>query len=82
MQATTNYSLPTYEGSDVPSLITGYNTAMGTIDTQMKANADAIAAIQEFDPDPTNDADFDVTALAGAKVTASGIVYIPPTPTV
>ena len=44
MQQTTNYSLPTYQGTDSPNLITGYNAAMGTIDTQMKANADAASA--------------------------------------
>lgn len=44
MQQTTNYSLPTYQGTDSPNLITGYNAAVGAIDTQMKANADAAAA--------------------------------------
>lgn len=44
MQQTTNYSLPTYQGTDSPNLISGYNVAVGTIDTQMKANADAAAA--------------------------------------
>lgn len=44
MNSTTNYSLPTYEGTDSPNLITGYNAAMATVDTQMKANADAASA--------------------------------------
>ena len=74
MQATTNYSLPTYETTDVPNLVTGYNAAMGTIDTQLKANADAIAGISGFDP-AAGDATFDVTKLSSCKVTTSGIVY-------
>lgn len=120
MQQTSNYSLPTYQGTDSPNLITGYNAAVGTIDTQMKANADAAAAAStaaaaadgkavaaqttantangKADTNATNisalttrvsalengsfapsadDADFDVTKLAGAKVTDNGIVYIP-----
>lgn len=73
MQQTTNYQLPTYEGSDTPNLITGYNQAMGIIDATMKNIADNT----EFNPDPLNDANFDVTKLSGAKVTSNGIVYIP-----
>lgn len=120
MQQTTNYSLPTYQGTDAPNLITGYNAAIGTIDTQMKANADAASAAStaaatastaaqaadekavaaqttananasnitalttrvsalesgSFAPS-ANDADFNVTNLAGAKVTSNGIVYFP-----
>lgn len=41
MQNTTNYQLPKYQTTDVPNLITGYNSAMDKVDTQMKANADA-----------------------------------------
>lgn len=41
MQETTNYKLKTYQGTDVPNLLTGYNASMATIDTQMKANATA-----------------------------------------
>lgn len=120
MQQTTNYSLPTYQGTDAPNLLTGYNAAIGTIDTQMKANADAASAAAsaastadgkavaaqttantangKADTNASNitalsgrvsaletgsftpaagDATFDVTKLAGAKVTANGIVYIP-----
>lgn len=106
MQQTTNYSLPTYQGTDVPNLITGYNVAVGTIDTQMKANADAAAAAYtaastadgKADTNASNitalgtrvstlengsftpaagDANFDVSKLSGAKVTANGIVYFP-----
>lgn len=74
MQQTTNYSLPTYETTDVPNLVTGYNAAMGTIDTQLKANADAIAAVSGFNP-TAGDATFDVAKLGSCKVTSSGIVY-------
>lgn len=120
MQQTTNYSLPTYQGTDSPNLLTGYNAAVTAIDTQMKTNADAAAAAStaaatadgkavaaqttantangkadtnatnitalttrvsalengSFTP-AANDASFDVTKLAGAKVTANGIVYFP-----
>ena len=44
MQNTTNYQLPKYQSTDVPNLITGYNSAMDKVDTQMKANADAASA--------------------------------------
>lgn len=127
MQQTSNYSLPTYQGTDSPNLITGYNSAMSKIDTQMKSNADAASAAStaaatastaaqaadekavaaqttadtangKADTNATNitslttrvsaledgsfvpsanDADFDVTKLSGAKVTANGIVYFP-----
>lgn len=42
MKATTNYNIPTYEETDNPDLIDGYNVAVTTIDTQLKENADAI----------------------------------------
>lgn len=73
MQQTTNYNLPTYEGTDAPNLITGYNAAMAIIDTTMKNIADNV----EFNPQPLTDANFDVTKLSGAKVTTNGIVYFP-----
>lgn len=38
---TTNYNLPQYIGTDKPTYLGDFNTAMGAIDTQMKANADA-----------------------------------------
>lgn len=41
---TTNYQLPTYADTDAPDLTGAYNAAMGKIDTQMKANADAASA--------------------------------------
>lgn len=39
---TTNYNIPTYADTDAPDLSGAYNDAMVIIDTQMKANADAI----------------------------------------
>lgn len=45
MKNTTNYSIPTYDETDLPDLINGYNKGMGIIDTQMKTNADDIAAV-------------------------------------
>lgn len=38
---TTNYNLPQFSGTDKPSWLTDVNGAMTSIDTQMKANADA-----------------------------------------
>ena len=38
---TTNYNLPQYVGTDKPTYLGDFNTAMGAIDTQMKANADS-----------------------------------------
>lgn len=122
MQQSTNYSLPKYQGTDSPNLLTGYNAAIDAIDTQMKSNADAASAAAsaastadgkavaaqntantangKADTNATNitalsgrvdaletgsfapaagDANFDVTKLAGAKVTSNGIVYFPQT---
>lgn len=41
---TTNYKLPTYAAQDAPNLTGAYNSAMTTIDTQMKKNADVAAS--------------------------------------
>ena len=41
---TTNYNLSQFIGSDKPAWLADYNTDMGKIDTQMKANADASTA--------------------------------------
>ena len=38
---TANYNLPQFTGTDKPSWLTDVNGAMTSIDTQMKANADA-----------------------------------------
>lgn len=42
--STPNYGLPQYIGTDKPTYLGDMNTAYSTIDTQMKANADAAAA--------------------------------------
>lgn len=39
--STANYSLPQFVGSDKPAWLTDVNSAMTSIDTQMKANADS-----------------------------------------
>ena len=44
---TTNYNLPIFVGTDKPAWLVDFNGAMTTIDTQMKANADAIAAKED-----------------------------------
>lgn len=41
MPQTTNYHLPTFGATDAVNLLTTYNTAMTTIDSQMKDNATA-----------------------------------------
>ena len=43
---TTNYELSQYIGSDKPTYLGDYNSDMLKIDTQMKANATAIATAQ------------------------------------
>lgn len=42
--STPNYGLPQYIGTDKPTYLGDMNTAYSTIDTQMKANADAASA--------------------------------------
>lgn len=44
---TPNYNIPTYADTDAPDLSGAYNDAMGIIDTQLKANADATDAKQD-----------------------------------
>lgn len=39
--STENYGLPQWIGTDKPTFLGDFNTAFGTIDTQMKANSDA-----------------------------------------
>lgn len=41
---TTNYNLPLYVGTDKPTYLGDFNSAMGTIDSQMKTNADTASA--------------------------------------
>ena len=71
MTSTTYYSLPKYETTDAVDLITGYNAAMDAIDTALHT----IANTTEFNPQPSTDNDFDVSALGSAKITADGIIY-------
>ena len=80
---TTNYQLPTYADADAPDLTGAYNAAMTKIDTQMKATADAVTALEgrvdeiaggSFEPGE-DDATLTVQQLSEAKVTKSGIVY-------
>lgn len=42
--STSNYDLSQFVGSDKPAWLSDYNSDMGKIDTQMKANADAATA--------------------------------------
>ena len=58
---TANYNLPQFVGTDKPSWLTDVNGAMSSIDTQMKANADANTTTAG-----------DLTTLAGRVTTAEG----------
>lgn len=55
--ATTNYSLPLFIGTDKPAWLVDWNTAMTDIDAQMKVNATAILANE--------------TAISGLSTTVS-----------
>ena len=55
--ATTNYSLPLFIGTDKPAWLVDWNTAMTDIDSQMKVNATAILANE--------------TAISGLSTTVS-----------
>lgn len=58
---TANYNLPQFTGTDKPSWLTDVNGAMTSIDTQMKANADANTTTAG-----------DLTTLAGRVTIAEG----------
>ena len=58
---TANYNLPQFVGTDKPSWLTDVNGAMTSIDTQMKANADANTTTAG-----------DLTTLAGRVTAAEG----------
>ena len=58
---TANYNLPQFIGTDKPSWLTDVNGAMTSIDTQMKANADANTTTAG-----------DLSTLAGRVTTAEG----------
>lgn len=55
--ATTNYSLPLFIGTDKPAWLVDWNSAMSAIDAQMKVNATAILANE--------------TAISGLSTTVS-----------
>ena len=79
MQETANLHLKKYQNTDAVNLLTGYNASMDTLDTKIKQAQDDIDALETgaFVPNPQTDSSFDVQALAGAKVTSNGIVYVP-----
>ena len=58
---TANYNLPQFVGTDKPSWLTDVNGAMTSIDTQMKANADANTTTAG-----------DLSTLSGRVTTAEG----------
>ena len=78
---TTNYNIPTYADTDAPDLSGAYNDAMGIIDTQLKANADAIESATTGNYTGTNPITVDNgqrtisvgTATPGGDGTASGL---------
>ena len=61
--STTNYGLPQYVGSDIINPLTDTNGAYETIDTQLKANADAAST-----------ADGKAVAVGGRTTTLEGKV--------
>ena len=75
--ATTNYELPQFVGTDKPTWLGDFNEAMSDIDTGMHANATAISTMQT---DVNNaistasQASQDVTTLTGTVTTLSGTV--------
>lgn len=78
---TTNYNIPTYADTDAPDLSGAYNDAMGIIDTQLKANADAVESASTGNYTGTNPVVVDNgqrtisvgTATPGGDGTASGL---------
>ena len=78
---TTNYNIPTYADTDAPDLSGAYNDAMGIIDTQLKANADAIESATTRNYTGTNPITVDNgqrtisvgTATPGGDGAASGL---------
>lgn len=86
--STENYGLPQWIGTDKPTFLGDFNTAFGTIDTQMKSNADAAssavstansasAVASSANTNATtalNTANSAATDAAGAVTTANGAV--------
>lgn len=83
---TTNYNIPTYADTDAPDLSGAYNDAMVIIDTQLKANADAIESASTGDytgnaPIVVNNEERTIGVAAAAVGTdgtgsASGVVAV------
>lgn len=88
--ATTNYSLPLFTGTGSVDLLGIYNTAMNTIDSELKKINDSIGTINstlsslqgtvsglssQIPTQSSGDKIFDVSSLAGAKMTSTGFVY-------
>lgn len=62
MLETSNYKLKKYQPTDVPDLLTGYNTSMDTIDAQIKSTNVRIDSLPEPNPLPDELMEF-LTAL-------------------
>lgn len=90
MMATTNYNLPVFAADQNVDLIGVYNTAMNTIDAELKKINDSLAKInstitglqstvsQINSKVPTkggSDKIFSVSGLSDAKITSNGFVY-------
>lgn len=90
MMATTNYKLPVFAADQNVDLIGVYNTAMNTIDAELKKINDSLATInstvsslqstvsQISSNVPTKGASdeiFSVSGLSAAKITSNGFVY-------
>ena len=80
--ATTNYSIPVFNGTDSIDLIGVYNAAMQLIDTKLKSLETQMGTlstkvdnVQGFAPNTSTDKTLTVANLNGAKVTSSGIIY-------
>ena len=90
MMATTNYKLPVFEADQNVDLIGVYNTAMNTIDSELKKINDSLATINstitalqstvsqingKVPTKGSSDKIFSVSELSGAKITSNGFVY-------
>lgn len=80
---TTNYNLSQFIGSDKPAWLVDYNGDMSAIDTQMKANADAVASAQTTANTANSKADTNASAIStldsqinGASGVAADVVAV------
>ena len=62
MLETSNYKLKKYQPTDIPDLLTGYNTSMDTIDAQIKSTNVRIDSLPDPNPLPVGLTEF-LTAL-------------------